>query len=286
MTKIYFPNAWGENNVLSMFIHQSPNRKGEWDDIKAVTNKKDADYIIVQDNTSETVDYKKVIFFGREPSYIQGINPKWLNNKCFRFFHHSKNNSWMPQTWWLGLDYSTLMEMEDFKKTKNLSVIESGKRMAVGHIKRNDILQQIIKKYPNDIEVYGKICRSKKNIKPFKTILPHRQKEKGLLEYRYNLAIENGSTDFYFSEKIVDPLLCWTMPIYWGCKKIDKFLPKESYIQLEMGKKGIVEEIIEISKSDIRETNIEYIKEAREVILNKYNLWPSIHKAINSDKMF
>ena len=285
MTKIYFPNAWGENNVLNMFIHQSPNNKGVWGDIEAVTNKNEADYIVVQDNTSENVDYSKVIFFGREPSYIQGINPKWVKNKCFRFFHHSKNNSWMPQTWWLGVDYSTLLKMENFKKTKNLSMIESGKRMASGHIKRNNILREIIKKYPNDIDVYGKICRNRKNIKPYKTILPHRKKEKGLLEYRYNLAIENGSTDYYFSEKIVDPLLCWTMPIYWGCKKIDKFLPKESYILLDMNKKGVAEEIIKISKSDIREKNIDYIKEAREVILNKYNLWPSIERSIKNEKM-
>ena len=115
--------------------------------------------------------------------------------------------------------------------------------------KSNNILQEIIRKYPNDIDVYGKICRNRKNIKPYKTILPHRKKEKGLLEYRYNLAIENGSTDYYFSEKIVDPLLCWSIPIYWGCKKIDKFLPKESYILLDMNKKGVAEEIIKISKS-------------------------------------
>ena len=101
MKKIYFPNAWGETNVKNMFIHQTPNNSGDWDDIKSVDKKEEADFIIVQDGTNEDVDYSKVIYFGREPHYIQGINPKWLNNSCYRFFHHEKKNSWMPQTWWV-----------------------------------------------------------------------------------------------------------------------------------------------------------------------------------------
>lgn len=285
MKKIYFPNAWGETNVKNMFIHQTPNNSGDWDDIKSVNKKEEADFIIVQDGTNENVDYSKVIYFGREPHYIQGINPKWLNNSCYRFFHHEKKNSWMPQTWWVGIPFDELVIMEPMDKFKNLSVIESGKRMAEGHKKRNIILENIISKNPYDIDVYGKITKGRENIKPYKNVLPYRKKEMGLLDYRYNLAIENGSTDYYFSEKIVDPLLCWTMPIYWGCNKIDKFLPKGSYIEIDINKKGVEQEIIEISKSNLREDNIELIREARDLILNKYNLWPSIKRAITNEKM-
>lgn len=63
MTKIYLPNAWGHNDVLNVFKHQTPNNDGVWNDIVAVTNKDEADYIIVQDNTSEAVNFDKVIFF-------------------------------------------------------------------------------------------------------------------------------------------------------------------------------------------------------------------------------
>jgi hypothetical protein len=69
------------------------------------------------------------------------------------------------------------------------------------------------------------------------------------------------------------------MPIYWGCKNIDKFLPKGSYINIDINKPGIEDEIIEISKSRLFEENIDYIAEARDLILNKYNLWPTIKKS-------
>jgi hypothetical protein len=78
-----------------------------------------------------------------------------------------------------------------------------------------------------------------------------------------------------------------TLPIYSGCKQIEKFLPKGSYISFD-DSKGVeyaAEQIIEISKSNFREDNIENLKEARELMMKKYNIWPTIHKAINEGKL-
>ena len=54
---------------------------------------------------------------------------------------------------------------------------------------------------------------------------------------------------------------------------------------IDINKKGVEQEIIEISKSNLREDNIELIREARDLILNKYNLWSSIERAITNGKM-
>jgi hypothetical protein len=75
------------------------------------------------------------------------------------------------------------------------------------------------------------------------------------------------------------------MPFYWGCKKIDKFFPKESYIQINPDKKGESERIIELSKSPIREENIEYLKEAKSLVMNKYNPMATIDMALRSDNL-
>jgi hypothetical protein len=191
----------------------------------------------------------------------------------------------MPQTWWVGLNYMELTNLKNLEKTKNLSIIDSGKSMTNGHKKRSTIIRKLINNHPYEFDLYGKIVGDKKGL-PYMRQLPHRKKESGLLDYRYNLAIENGSTNFYFSEKIVDPLLCWTMPIYWGCKKIDKFFPKGSYINIDINKSGVEQEILEISKSNIREENMEAISEARDLIMNKYNLWSTIERSINTGKIF
>ena len=42
-------------------------------------------------------------------------------------------------------------------------------------------------------------------------------------DYMFHICIENFSTPHYFSEKIINPLLCGNTPIYWGCKNIHSY---------------------------------------------------------------
>ncbi len=102
-------------------------------------------------------------------------------------------------------------------------------------------------------------------------------------ETGHSLVIENGSTDYYFSEKISDSLMCWTMPIYYGCKQIHKFLPEGSYINIDINSTNVTKTIKDIIDSNYAEKNIENLKKARTLIMNKYNIWPTIEKAINKE---
>ncbi len=282
-SKIYFAPAWGLSNkeMTDWYKKQTPNNLGIWNDIECVYDKNIADFIIMQDVTSENIDKTKTIFFGKEPNHIA----EHRCNNCLKEFHHEKGNTWMPQVWWLDFTYDELMDLKPFSKTKNLSVINSIKQSTEGHRKRVNLINNIVKKYPNDIDVWGSITRGRENSGPYKTKLPPKNKKNGILPYKYHLTIENGSSPFYFSEKIVDPLLCWSMPIYWGCKNIDKFLPKGSYINIDINKKGVEDEIISISKSNIMEDNIDNIAEARELMLNKYNLWPTIKYSLETENI-
>ena len=40
------------------------------------------------------------------------------------------------------------------------------------------------------------------------------------LPYRYSVVIENSRSAGYFTEKLIDSLLCWSLPIYWGDPRI------------------------------------------------------------------
>ena len=44
------------------------------------------------------------------------------------------------------------------------------------------------------------------------------------MPYRYSVIIENIREPNYFTEKLVDAILCETVPIYWGCPNIDRFM--------------------------------------------------------------
>jgi hypothetical protein len=276
MKKIYFANTtWNESpQLIENFIHQTPENLGVWENIIYTLNKDESDYIIVMDETTESVDPKKVIFFGREPHYI-GLR-KWTQ-ESYGNYHHELGNSWLAMTWWTKIQFNDLVNMEPIKN-KDLSAIDSGKRHTPYHKFRADLITSFLKKYPKEIDGYGHICNN---------VLPYRDKTKGLMDYRYNLVLENGKTDFYFSEKFCDPLLFLTMPIYKGCNQIGKFFPKNSYIEFD-DSKGLdyaVDMILDYSKSTFREENIENLKEARDLTLNKYNIWSTISLAVNDKKI-
>ncbi|MFV0444345.1 MAG: hypothetical protein ACK5Q5_12315, partial [Planctomycetaceae bacterium] len=42
-----------------------------------------------------------------------------------------------------------------------------------------------------------------------------------LAPFRFSIAMENASSNLYFTEKLVDCLLLETIPIYYGCPAID-----------------------------------------------------------------
>lgn len=293
--KIYFPGSWGLSNkaLRNFYVRQSPNSSGIWEDIQIVENIDNADFVIVQDKPEENIPLdKKVIFFGREPSYIESHSYEGEN--LYLSFHHDKNETWLPQTWWLDMSYDELKNLKYPDKTGSpyldgtkvsLSIIDSGKNYFGGHALRIKAIMDLITKLPNMIHVFGHITQGRQGSKPFMTALPPRSKERGLLSYKYNLSIENGQTECYFSEKIIDPILCWTTPIYFGCKDIDKFLPKYSYINVDPTKTGFVQEITNILKSGFHEENIEPLREARELILDKYNLLPTIKRALEFKKI-
>ena len=272
--KIYFTTNWSiRHDVFMDYLkRQTPDFSGSWDNIIMVNKQREADYIIVQDGSDEKIeDMSKVIFFGREPKHIKYYC--WDDKLCNKVYHHENNNCWLPQTWWVGLNYNELINLK-YLKNKKFSIIDSGKISKDGHKNRLNFIKLFINQYPNDVDLYGKINGN---------ILPERDKSLALLNYKYTLSIENGVTDNYFSEKFVDPLLCLTLPIYHGCRRIDKYFPKGSYYKIDINKSGTIQEIYNLINSNYAEENIENIKEARDLILKKYNILPTVKLAIENN---
>jgi hypothetical protein len=44
-------------------------------------------------------------------------------------------------------------------------------------------------------------------------------------QYVFHIAVENGRCPFYMSEKLINPLLCATTPLYWGCPRAAAVFP-------------------------------------------------------------
>ena len=56
------------------------------------------------------------------------------------------------------------------------------------------------------------------------------KKSDGLARYRFSVVIENSREENYFTEKLLDAILCNTIPIYWGCPNISQFFDTDGMV--------------------------------------------------------
>lgn len=105
-------------------------------------------------------------------------------------------------------------------KTAMCSLIASAKRDSRGHKLRHAVVDWA-RDTDQDIEVMGR------------GYTPFEAKADGLAPYRYSVVIENVREKNYFSEKLVDAVLCNTVPIYWGCPNLERFLDPAGIVQCQ-----------------------------------------------------
>ena len=104
-------------------------------------------------------------------------------------------------------------------KTKLVSMIASNKGWLRGHRKR----LEWVEKLKDKVDLYG-------------TGRPHQLKDKedGIKDYMFSVAIENDTSDTYFTEKLTDNFVMGTVPVYYGSRKVvEKYFDPKGVIFLE-----------------------------------------------------
>lgn len=303
MYKIFFSSNWGEEGkvLLNRMSWMTENNSGIWNNkIQGTNNLEEADYIIVLNGLNNNLrNYlnknplkkDKVIFLPREPIGVGTARNDYSKNEfkygyTYKDIYHS-----VTQSQFMRLTYDQFVNIDYHEKPKLLSSVTSMKMHTKGSRKRVEFLRNICKKYPEKIDVYGGWWDNslgscyKGELTWFRSKHDTNENTKyvGHKDYKYSLCFENTSTDNYFSEKFTDCILSWTIPIYWGCKNIDKYFPKDCYHNIDIFDENSYEKVIEIINKPITQKNIDALKEARKLILNKYNIWSTIENIIVND---
>ena len=149
------------------------------------------------------------------------------------------------------------------EKTKGISIISSTKRMMPGQRKRIKFIESLKKYFGSSIDYYGD------------GINPIDDKASALIPYRFSICIENFNIDDCWSEKISDPFLAYTQPIYFGCKNIFKYFPQGSLQSIDINNKIDSFRIIENTLNNlsaIYDSSLPLIVEARDLIFERYNI--------------
>ncbi|MEX0366121.1 MAG: glycosyltransferase family 10 [Ruegeria sp.] len=158
-----------------------------------------------------------------EPAAIHAKHIKLLRYTWRRFyrvftFHETLVNS-LPNAEFLPYGTTWVPEWRDLplEKTKSCSLIASAKRDTTGHQLRHAVVEWV-RETGQDVGIMGRGYTA------------FERKSDGLAPYRYSVVIENVQEPNYFSEKLIDAILCNTVPIYWGCPNIDRFMDPEGMI--------------------------------------------------------
>lgn len=272
MKKIFFINNWGESNesLLKRYSKQTPNSNGKWGDLIGTTNKKDADYFIALETHNPNSPIDRTIFIKREPDYISSLKP--TNLKYIIDFNETNGGV----TYWLDKTYDDLSTMSYPQKQELISCVVSTK-----HSHRNNYIKSLFNGKSNihlygrghDINYYGDNYKGELNY-------AGNCKLRGLINYKFTIVMENSQQKNYWTEKLADAYLSWCLPIYWGCPNIVEYFPKNSYRLIDIKSNNPAKDINEIINKPLTDKEIKSISDARNLILNKYNIWEIVNTKI------
>lgn len=218
-----------------------------------------------------TIPKENVVGLALEPPAFLGLSPGFVAyvQKYVGKYHIGQKLNGLPDEFVEKYSYMghtpPLVAIE--KKTRIMSIIVSQKIYAPGHKYRHLLVQRIIQeRLP--VYIYGRGTSSYnyefnmggfQNLEPFET-------------YMYSICIENYKTPHYFSEKIIDPVICECMPIYWGCEHMDEYLDKDKFHIIS----GKLDQDIETIKKIMRDPMKYYKQPMCDEFENKINILKNI----------
>lgn len=292
MYKIAFiGNSESPAKLLELFKRQTPGRLGIWGQLQGVDNYEEADYYGVIDYLPSglNVDAKKCVFLGAHPETMSAYR-NMDNYECLAKFDARKTFGFGE--WWINFDYDYLKALKPPVKTSSLAAVVSNARSQPYHTARIEWLKRFTNNKDLDFHLYGRIepdtfemaryyrgaCGSL-DARGFAISGNDHMSGKELVYLEHEFAIEFDATgEYYFSERIFDCLLLWSMPLYWGGKRLHEFIPAESFRYIDIDKSG--EDVLKYVEEQIYFKSLPAIEKAREILLDELQLWARIHFSI------
>lgn len=284
-------NSEPPQRLLELFRKFTPGRTGCWGQLQGVDNYKDADVFGVIDWLPQGlgIDETKCVFLGAHPPTMQAYR-NMSNYKGIKMYDLKHTIGFLE--WWLDYDYDYLSNLKPNNKSFKLGAIVSNADTQSYHQARLTWLNRFANTNPKDFDLYGRIKPSGRlkdyyrgacgSLDPRGAAASggnnHMQgKELAYSLHKYMLEFD-ATGEHYFSERVLDCILMWSMPLYWGGSGLHKYIPENSFRYIDINKNG--EDVLEIINSNFYEEHLEDLAKARDILLNELQLWPRIHQAI------
>ncbi|MDD4562391.1 MAG: glycosyltransferase family 10 [Syntrophomonadaceae bacterium] len=276
-------------------IRQTPGRRGIWDECQFYINSpvNDCDYWVVYNEVSEPetayCPRQNTILITGEPPSILDYPATYTSQfarvvTCHRHISHPRlilNQTGL--SWHTGRvlvdiknrqsitnrDYDDFKDMHTLPKSKLMSVITSSKDFTEGHQKRLNFVRRLKDYFGEDIDVFGRGIREVDD------------KWDALSPYKYHIALENSVYPHYWTEKLSDVYLSGAYPIYYGCPNLEDYFPAAAYTRINIDDvEGAIRTIEECIRERRYEASLDRIIEARNLVLDHYNLFALIAELV------
>ena len=287
---------------VNYWLRLTPNKDGVWDDTQfyfedkkewndsalgSISTCRTYDAWIVYENLAqqETISCppQNTILITGEPPSVKKYHPKFLAQfatviTCHENIKHKNKIISFPHLpWYISHSYQELVPHPSIQhlrchsgrtedvKTKLLSVICSNKTNTNGHRQRIRFVEILKKHFGDQVDFYGR------------GFIPIADKFDALAPYKYHIALENSSHPHYWTEKISDPFLTLTHPIYHGCPNINEYFSPSALTQIDITRPDEACKIIEETIAKDVYT-LEALQEAKQQVLNEYNFFARMAK--------
>ena len=236
MKKIKVSANWDTSeNLVERLIRQFKTPNINLSDIEFVSDDS-YDIIVFFNYVNQPIKINsKSYVFPNEPSW-SGSHQKSFdsNTTVFGFKQNLYNGNFIESVshtfyggrgpWVDSLDFWSYENLKEFKFNKSKNISSSITRLKIDNgltclYPQRFIISKLIDKLPF-IDFYGGGDCSPK-------------RKDSLIDYRFNIAIENEYSDNWITEKFYDSILTDTIPIYFGCKNIREIYPEDGYILID-----------------------------------------------------
>ncbi len=267
-----------------LFLKQSRDFSHVVDDVEfsfGLEVPENIDVLILYTRASYSVPTKlpksRTAFFAGEPDVIHPYKSSYLNqfglvisstSQILNTEHWRNSACSMP---FVGMDFRNLENSQsifDFEKMPipkklddKISIVTSHKSFTQYHRDRNQFIEQLIDKIPEKLEIFG---RGRKSV---------HDKKDAILPFKYHIALENGGGPFAWTEKLADPLLCYSYPFYFGCDNLEEDMPSNCFEYINIyNVDDAINQMMSAVKNNTWKANLPAIRDGRSLIFTKFNL--------------
>jgi hypothetical protein len=223
---------------------------------------------------------KAIIFYTTEETEMRKYDMNQLRNFDYiltsrKDFHEIRNKiikTHYFNSWFVTGKYNDFLNNFEISKSKLLSTVTSNLNNTYLHIKRQEVIKILVKNLGVEFDVFGRGIKEIKN------------KEEGLLDYKFSIAIENSVIPDYFTEKLIDCYLTHTVPIYFGCPNISDYFDVNSMILIDdiNDTSRIIEQVKNvIDDPQLYSSMIQKVIEAKNNYLNELSPFQVLNNVIS-----